>query len=210
MNVQTREQFDYALEAIRASDILVVDTETNTLKVRQQEKMPLISIQIYTPASKESFNFAFRHGYGDLLLSDGTPITNEHYDKTPLNAFTGRDRRTIYWARLWNFWARSKFFGNLPAPYYDELKQVMAERSHEYIFHNANFDLAVMEREGFPTVTRMQDTMVALQMVWGDWGGKRNNDDKDGIEGHFLAINIPEAGGYHAAVERRDVEYIHE
>lgn len=177
MNVQSRADFITALDDIARHNTLVVDTETNTLAVRQQEKMPLVSIQVHVPESGNTYNFSFRHGYGDLLLTDGSNAL-EHVSES-LKSFDGRNRRAVYWMRLYQHWLseHADKLGNLPIEWLDELKEYIFGEKH-YIFHNANFDIAVMEREGFDQINDFEDTMIALQMVWGDWGGKRNNDDK--------------------------------
>jgi DNA polymerase I-like protein with 3'-5' exonuclease and polymerase domains len=199
MNITTRDQFEYALQYIKDAEVVVVDTETNTLRVRSADKMPLVSIQVYLPQWEQSYNFSFRAGYGDLFLSDGTKLTPDRDTDEPnydLKKLSGRDRRTAYWFRLWTWWRERNMqalldeafakpdeeiypdpMGNLPFEWHDELKEVMTPEK-TYIYHNANFDLTVLDREGYAPQPNVRDTMIAVQFAWGDWGGKRNRDDK--------------------------------
>lgn len=183
INVYTRTEFDIALSRIDKASIIVCDTETNTLNVRSAVKMPLVSIQVYLPEFKVGYNFSFRHGYGDMFLKDGRLITDSSLDtfadETPVN------KKLLRWYYIYNLRMQiadasgyiGYDMGNLPISYLDELKAVWTP-DKQYIYHNAKFDLSVLHREGFPDTPNVIDTMNMLQIVWGDWGGKRNNDDK--------------------------------
>lgn len=190
MNIKNREQFEFALAIIRENHDYVIDTETNTLHARQQEKMPLVSIQIHVPFAKgdiKTFNFSFRHGSGYFTLNDGSYAMADHVSS--IKNLTGRDKRTVILADIYYNWLfeqdNSQVMGNLPIEWMDELKEVLTS-DKKYLFHNANFDLTVLQREGFHPMPNTEDTMIAVQFVWGDWGGKRNSDDKG------IRVEMPE------------------
>ena len=114
MNIQTRRQFEQAIADIKRASVVVCDTETNTLRVRSADKMPMVSIQVYLPEFKVGYNFPFRQGYGDLFLSDGTKLLPDNYTESPnydLYELQGRDRRTAYWFRLWTWWRERNICG---------------------------------------------------------------------------------------------------
>lgn len=173
----TLHKFQSAIKDIQRATVVVCDTETNTLKARSSTKMPLVSIQVYLPEFKVGYNFSFRHGYGDMFLKDDSTINADSY--ILYDTYTPANKKLIRWHFAYAQWleANKNRMGNLPIQLLDKLKTVWTS-DKTYIYHNAKFDLTVLHREQFPETPNVIDTMNLLQIVWGDWGGKRNNDDK--------------------------------
>lgn len=188
MNIQTIAQYTQAVQKLDEATIVSVDTETNTLRIRQTEK-PLVSIQIYLPEFDLSFNFPFRQGQGELDYKQGFPLTFTSEDpeltyKQALKdyleeSWANRDKTTFLLAEIYEDFTSEnmEWLGNLPIELFDDLKTHFTP-DKTYVFHNANFDLTVLEREGFAPMPNIIDTMIALQVVWGDWGGKRSKDEQ--------------------------------
>lgn len=165
MNVQTREDFDRAKAAIKAAKHMVVDTETNGLRYGREHR--IISISIYIPEIDTTFNLPFRHGQGEVeidwtvAIPEGTPYAEM--------GWAGKAKQQVYLSYWFNNYAEGRDFGNLPIEWLDELKEVWG--NCPLIFHNARFDLHMLECEGFPRPPEVEDTMIGLHVLNEDWGG---------------------------------------
>lgn len=181
MNIQTRAQFDEALSAIQSSDTLVVDTETNTLRVIQNPA-PMVSIQVYIPDTDTSYNFPFRQGHGviEVPYNKANPEGTSYADMS----WSGRTKATVMLHHYYNMWKadNSTRLGNLPSTWLDELKRVFTP-DKTYVFHNARFDMHVMETEGFMRPERVIDTQVALGVAWNDWRGTKVSMNEEMVWG---------------------------
>jgi len=167
MNVQDREQFDDALTWIERAKIVVADVESNGLRHRRNHYP--ISFSVYLPEFDKSFNFPFRHGEGEVEVhwSASNPAGTE-FDQAN---WSGRAKKGMYLGYWFNKWAISANFKNLPISWMNHLKAVWGLPGVTYIFHNARFDLHMLDADGFPPPNKIEDTMIALHLVNEDWGG---------------------------------------
>ena len=158
MNIQTREEFDKALEAIRnAKSILIVDTETTGLNIHQEDY--LVSVQILIDGEK-SYNFPFRHGKKEIPHA---AIPEGKWTKDKKEAF-------LNWAYFTTI--DTSLLGNLPIEWLSDLRDtwnIVAKTNIDFLFHNAPFDLHVLQKEGFVLPYNVKDTMIALYVLLTDW-----------------------------------------
>jgi DNA polymerase I-like protein with 3'-5' exonuclease and polymerase domains len=170
INIQTREQFDEALEYLAKAKFVVADTETNGLGYYRGDY--IISISVYLPDFDKAYNFPFKHGEGIVrprYTGKNTASTN-FADMT----WQGNAKKDIYLGYMFAKFKESvdsEYFGNLPVEWMDELKAVWGLEGVTYLFHNARFDLHMLRDSGFPTPDKTLDTMLALHLVHEDWRG---------------------------------------
>lgn len=169
-NIQNREQFDKMLSELRTAKTVVVDTEANGLNYYRGNY--IISISIYFPEYETAYNVPFRHGEG---------VVNIHYTKSMTSdekfediSWQGKTKKGMFLSTFWELFKRSvpnDYFGNLPVAWLEDLKEVWAQPEQVYIFHNARFDLHMLNQEGFKIPDIVHDTMLMLHLVNEDWLG---------------------------------------
>lgn len=166
-NVLTREEFNLCLADMSDNDIWVVDTETNSLDHYKHKS--LISISLYFPEVDRAYNLPFRHGQGQIEVD----YTDRNNAGTPFHemTWTGKTRKQLYLSYWFKQYSQTIDFENLPIEYMEELKEHWARPGVTAIFHNARFDLHVLEHDGFPRFEAVEDTMILLHTAHEDWGG---------------------------------------
>ena len=164
MNIQTRRQFNQMLDRMRNCSIVAVDTETNGLKTYRGTY--LISLSLWFPEYDEGYNVPFRHGEGTVI----TKYNKSNPAGTPFSqmSWTGKTKKSLYLDYWFNQIKPTIDFGNLPIEWLDDLKAVW-HLPETQVYHNARFDLHVLNAEGFPTPAKVEDTMIGLHIQFGDW-----------------------------------------
>src|ERR1041385_356506 len=160
MNIQNRAEYDQALADIKASPVVVWDTETNSLDTYHGH--PLISISVYLPELDKTYNFPFRYGEGEVQ-----DTVEEFEDAT----WQGKGKKRSYLAYWFEQMKPTINFHNIPLEWLEDLKAVWGLKGVLYIGHNVRFDLHVLDTEGFPHPEMVHDTMIALHTIHEDWGG---------------------------------------
>lgn len=164
-NVRNRDEFNTLLKHIKQADAMVIDTETNGLRWYAEHE--IISISIYFPHNDTAWNVAFRHGQGQVDVDyNGTNTEGMLFADM---SWQGKAKNQLYLAYWFSKFAKHADFGNLPLDWLEELKTNWAQPIHYY--HNAQFDLHMLHKAGFPTPIRVYDTMIMLHIVNEDWGG---------------------------------------
>ncbi len=161
INIQTRKQFDEMLDFLGTARIVVADTETNGLRHRREHC--IISISIHLPEFNKTYNIPFRHGEGQINIRWGTKEA-QPFDQLSWQGHAKNDLYLQYWFERS---AETTDFCNLPLEWMAELKEVWGNAT--YIFHNARFDLHMLDAEGFPTPDTVLDTMLLLHILFEDW-----------------------------------------
>ena len=146
--------FEEVITCLKKTDVVVVDLETNGLDPYHGSQ--IIGISLYFPQQLITYYLPFRHGIGE-------PIDYSVYEK--MSNRTTKKRRVIT-RQLYE--SLNVEHDNLPLSYLEELK------SHwtlplTHIFHNAKFDLHFLNVAGFPVADVVEDTMLALHLVFEDW-----------------------------------------
>ena len=166
-NVLTRQELDECLSDMDTYDTWVVDTETNSLEHYKHKS--LISISIYFPDADRAYNLPFRHGTGqvEIAYTDSNNVQKSFHEMS----WTGKTRKQLYLAYWFKQYSAGVDFENLPIECMEELKSHWARPGVTAIFHNARFDLHVLEHDGFPRFERVEDTMILLHTAHEDWSG---------------------------------------
>lgn len=167
INITSRGEFELLLHFLGIAKTVVADTETNGLKYYRQHY--IISMSFYFPEFGIAFNLPIRHGEGsiDIPYTDNAPAT------MPFNemSWQGKTKGALYLRHWWEKIKPSIDFGNMPVEWLDEVKKAWGKKGVTYVFHNARFDLHMLNQEGFPVPDIVEDTMLALHVVNEDWSG---------------------------------------
>lgn len=173
INVQTRKTFDQFLHHLKVAKIVVADTETNGLNpygTLTEAPNKLISFSVYFPEFNIAYNLPFRHGQGTVQVDwKGKPVKT--FDELTWQGKAKKALYMSYWFEQYRKTIDAGYFKNLPLLWMDEVKKYWARPGVLYVFHNAKFDLHVLDKEGYPTPTKIEDTMLALHLVHEDWRG---------------------------------------
>ena len=146
---------DKVIELFKTQQTVVVDIETNGLTPYHGSK--IVGLVFYFPDVDESYYLPFRHGIGMIEDYSG-------YEKLGNRT---NEKKQMY-ARMIYDKANISYSNNLSLSELDRIKEVwMLPENH--IFHNAKFDLHFLLQEGFELPRNIQDTMVALHLVFEDW-----------------------------------------
>lgn len=162
INVLDETTFKKAIADITDSDIMVVDTETNGLKYYR--KNYIISISIYLPDKNAGYNFPFRHGQGHLVEWDKDTFKTLSWQK--------KEKKELFLSYWYHHFINDNpdYYDNLPIHYMEQLKSVWAIPD-THIYHNARFDLHMLNAEGFPEPKYIVDTMLQAHIILEDWRG---------------------------------------
>ena len=172
INVTNREGFDDFLSKLKKHHLFVADTETNGLRYYRGHKM--ISMAIYFPDVDIVYNLPFRHGQGDFDISSDREFKDI--------SWSTKAKKEMFLAELYNNVIKRNFrYSNLPEEWIEEIKPLW-ENKHQ-IYHNARFDMHILNSEGFPTPKTVSDTMIGLHVVLEDWYGTKFNAPKVGKKG---------------------------
>ncbi len=166
INVQNRDEFDQFIAHMQEAKTVVADTETNGLRYYRDNY--IISISVYLPELDVAYNLPFKHGEGHVDTRwTKTQVKGASFADMKWSGNAKKDRYLEYWFH--EYALENPDFGNLPLEWYDEIKRVWALPDVTYIFHNARFDLHMLEADGFPRPAFVEDTMWLLHVVNGDW-----------------------------------------
>lgn len=157
MIVTNREQFDDMLQAIRDTQVMAVDTEGTGLNLWGGDRM--VGISVYT-AEGRSFYAPFAHGEGSLGDFDALRGTSK-----ARNAYKLAMQDTLYRTLPYADEVKGE---NLPREWIEELKAVWTNPSL-HIYHNAQYDLTSLHREGFPAPKNVHDTLLSAHVIFQDW-----------------------------------------
>lgn len=174
IDVQDRKTFDRALQDISEASIMAADTETNGLEY--YTKHYIISVSVYLPEIDTGYNFAFRNGEGYVQIewknNEPFDISADGFDYDAFAAMSwqGKAKKQVflsYWFE--RYYADNKQeYNNLPISWLDELKAVWAI-PETHVYHNARFDLHMLEADGFPRPKTVIDTMIQAHLILEDW-----------------------------------------
>lgn len=169
INVQTRDEFDDFLTDLKRAEHMAVDSETNGLRWYSDHEV--ISFSCYFPEYDTAYNIPFKHGYGkvDVDYNENNSAITLFSDMS----WQGKAKKQLYLSYWFQQYSQVRDFGNIPTEWLEEIKPYWTQPVHYY--HNALFDLHMMNKLGFPTPTRVRDTLVMLHIVNEDWGGIRVN-----------------------------------
>ena len=147
---------DRVIDLFKSEDTVVVDVETNGLRPYHHSK--ITGLVFYFPYVNESFYLPFRHG-------EGMPVDYSNYDKLSNRT---KAKQALIVRRMFDKFKHTMYYNNLSLTCIDRIKQVWTlPKTH--IFHNAKFDLHFLLQEGFSLPNHIEDTMVALHIVFEDW-----------------------------------------
>ena len=172
INVSNREGFDDFLSKLKKHSLFVADTETNGLRYYQDHYM--VSMAVYFPDVDIVYNLPFRQGQGDFDID-----TDKKFNDL---SWSTKAKKEMFLAELYNNVIKRNFrYNNLPEEWIEEIKPLWADK-HQ-IYHNARFDLHMLNSEGFPLPKTVSDTMLGLHVVLEDWYGTKFNAPKIGKKG---------------------------
>jgi DNA polymerase I-like protein with 3'-5' exonuclease and polymerase domains len=146
------------LDAIRKAAIMAVDTEGTGLNLWGGDMM--IGISVYTAPEEHSFYIPFRHGQGSLGNFDDLRGTSK-----AKNVYKHAMQDTLYRSLPYAAEVQAE---NMPIEWMEELKAVWTIPGL-HIYHNAQYDLTSLSREGFPTPERVHDTMINAHVIFQGW-----------------------------------------
>ena len=172
IGVKDRAGFDDFLDKLNRNHLFVADTETNGLRYYRGHKM--ISLAVYFPDIDIVYNLPFRQGQGDFDID-----TSKNFSDM---SWSTKVKKEMFLAELYNNVVKRNFrYNNLPEEWIEEIKPFWANKHH--IYHNARFDMHILNDEGFPTPRTVSDTMIGLHVVLEDWFGTKFNAPKTGLKG---------------------------
>jgi DNA polymerase I-like protein with 3'-5' exonuclease and polymerase domains len=149
--VNTETKLQQALEAIKESSIVVLDTETNGLEL--WGKNHIVGIAVYCDFDRNSYYIPFAHGVGTF---EGTTKTKANAEKTRLT-------NERYYKLLLDY-------DQLPGHVVGDALKVVLTRNKVYLMHNAQFDLTALLQWGIDLKgAKVYDTMLAARVLYSDF-----------------------------------------
>ena len=168
MNIKTADEFNDLLDDFKHSSIVVIDTETNGLSVRDGHRP--ISISLYFPEYDHSYNLAWAHGLGEIIVPQTKVIkTDEQFHKAN---WQGNSKKQYYKRYWWNrFLDTEPDMGNLPQTVMEEFRRNWNAYvgGKTVIYFNAPFDIHMMQAIGFALPYKIEDVRGLVGLTFEDW-----------------------------------------
>lgn len=160
MLVKTRKQFERLLKDLKGTKFAVVDTETNGLNLHDGVTC-MVGIAIYIPNTDTSYYVPVKHGTGQF--------TTKTWDELKRKTFQNKDKKGYATQLIYDEHIKRRI-ENVPSEWVKELQEGM-KHLETMLFHNAQFDMTVLDVSGFPIAPVILDTMVSAHLVNSWWFG---------------------------------------
>jgi len=176
MLITNDKQLKQLADDIAVNDYLVFDLETNGLDL--WASADVIGIAIYLPVQDMSYYIPIGHGIGQITPLSVEDVENENWGKL--------SKKQVYTQEIYRQ-ARSPIgFSDTVEMNFDRNMVVATikpvwNKPHTHIAHNAQFDLAGIERLGLSLPDRCLDTMVGAYTLFSGFAS-----DRDGGGGGYV------------------------